>query len=167
MFEQLLQLVQEHTQEAVVQNQAIPNEHNEGVQQQIMQSIQQGLSHAAANGNMNDLLQLFSSETSSHTTQVNPIVSNIAGNLTQDLGSKFGLSSDISQQIISQVLPMVMSKFTGKVADPNDTSIDLNGVMQALTGGKSAGTNFNDMLSNVMKGGGGGLLDTLSGFLKH
>ena len=81
----------------------------------------------------------------------------------------------------------MLSKLTGKVNDPNDSSMDLQGIVNHLTGGKTAGldlkgildrngdgeinlgdamslfTGGNDNTSSATSSTGGGILDKLKG----
>ena len=50
MLEQLLNLVKDHSQDAVVNNPAVPNQYNEGVQNTILDAIQGGLQNHAQSG---------------------------------------------------------------------------------------------------------------------
>lgn len=187
MLDILFKLIQQNTQEAVVDNPAVPNQHHEGVQQAIMQAIEGGLSDAVSKGNLTDVMDLFSKGTHADKIQGNPIVNQISGSLMDTLASKFNLAQPVSQGIIAQVLPLILSQLAGKVADQKDGSIDMNGVISAIAGGKAGDINFNEMLSGFMQGktggmdlgkiagdllsgspdqNGGGLMDSISGFLK-
>ena len=60
MFENLLQLVTQNAQQQIVNNNDIPNEHNEGAMQEVTSAIQQGLSSQLSAGNLGGIMQLFS-----------------------------------------------------------------------------------------------------------
>jgi hypothetical protein len=55
----------------------------------------------------------------------------------------------------NQLIPDVLSRFTQQVSDPNDSSVDVNSVLQSLTGGKLAGVNFNELAGRLTGGTGG------------
>ncbi len=57
-------------------------------------------------------------------------------------------------QVSGNLIPQVLQQFTGRVADPNDSSIDINSVMQSLTGGQTSGINFQDLLQKFQGAGG-------------
>ena len=59
MFEQLMNLVKEHSGEQIVNNAAVPNEHNEAAVSSVASSIFSVLQAQVANGNVNNLLQMF------------------------------------------------------------------------------------------------------------
>ena len=60
MLEQLMDLVREHAQGAVVNNPAIPNEQNEAVMGAATESIASGLQQELASGNTDGVLSLLS-----------------------------------------------------------------------------------------------------------
>jgi len=83
MFEQLTQLVQQFGNDAVVKNDAVPNEQNEAVMQEASNSIVDGLKNMAAEGNISDLSSLFQGNNASDTS--NPVVQKLTEQLTGNL----------------------------------------------------------------------------------
>ncbi len=49
----------------------------------------------------------------------------------------------------------MLSKFDQQTANPNDPSIDMNGIIGALSGGGAKGVDLNDLLSQFTSGNGG------------
>jgi hypothetical protein len=116
----------------------------------------------------------------------NPMVLNMIQSFTGKLTNQFNVNPAQAQQVSANLIPEVLSGFAGKVADPNDNSIDINGVMQSLSGGNAGGIDFqgilskfqggdadgdvdlNDIMAKLSGGGGqaGGLMDLVKGFLK-
>jgi hypothetical protein len=118
------------------------------------------------------------------------MVLNMIQSFTGKLTNQFNVNPAQAQQVSANLIPEVLSGFAGKVADPNDTSIDINGVMQSLSGGNAGGIDFqgilskfqgqggdadgdgdvdlNDIMAKLSGGGGqaGGLMDLVKGFLK-
>ena len=158
MIDQLLKIVQEQTQAAVVENEAVPNELNGQVQEAIASSIQNGLTSAVSGGNIGGLMELFGSGAQQQNVSGNPIVNMINSQLAATLSKNFNLPPAVSNMIAAAVIPAVMAKFTQKVADQGDRSIDMNGLIGSLlraSGGNQsapAGLNFNDLLSDVASG---------------
>lgn len=140
MLEQLLGLIEQNSQEAIVQNPAIPNSQNEEVMQTLLGSITGGLQNQAQSGNIQGLLGLLSgnSGTSSNGLMNNPIVSSIATNAINAIMQKFGINSSAASGIVASVLPGVIGSLIGKVSNSNDSSLDFNSVLGGLLGG---GTN--------------------------
>ncbi|WP_149243722.1 hypothetical protein [Dyadobacter sp. 32] len=140
MLEQLLGLIEQNSQEAIVQNPAIPNSQNEEVMQTLLGSITGGLQNQAQSGNIQGLLGLLSgnSGTSSNGLMNNPIVSSIATNAINAIMQKFGINSSAASGIVASVLPGVIGSLISKVSNSNDSSLDFNSVLGGLLGG---GTN--------------------------
>jgi hypothetical protein len=145
MFDQLLDLIQQNSQQAVVQNPAVPNEHNEDVMQTLMDSVTGGLKENAQNGNLQGLLGLFSGSSGTGAGLMNnPIIASIASNAITAIMNKFGLSSSAAGNIVASVLPGVLGSLISKTSNPGDSSIDFNSVLGGLLGAdskKPAGTN--------------------------
>jgi len=148
MLDELLNLVKEHAQEAVVNNSAVPNEHNDAVIQEVANSIQGGLSSEAQGGGLSNIMSMFSGQ--SGDVANNPAVQNIINSATQNIAAKFGIDPAQASSIVSSLVPTVMNQFTQKTADPDNSSFDLNNIIGSFTGGSQSG-------------GIGGLI---SGFLK-
>nr|WP_295928309.1 DUF937 domain-containing protein [uncultured Dyadobacter sp.] len=154
MLEQLFDLVQQNSQQAVVQNADVPNEHNEEVIQTLMGSITGGLQQHAQSGNLGGLMGLLAgnSGTSSSSLMNNPIVASIATNAIGAIMQKFGMNSQTAGSIVSSVLPGVLGGLISKVSNPGDSSIDFNDILGGLTGksaapvqGQSSGFDFNQI----------------------
>ncbi len=132
MFDELLQLVKQAGQQAIVENSAVPNEHNESVMQEAVSAITNGL-QGFGQGNSDGVMQLFQSQGNLSTDH--PVMQSISGNFIQSITSKFGISGTQAASIAAVVLPLVMSKFINKTNDPDDNSFDLQSIIGAFTGG--------------------------------
>ena len=160
MLEQLMQLISQHGQTAVVNNNEVPNEHNEAVMQEAGSSIFSGLQNAISSGGLSSVTSLFNSGNLSNVTS-NPVVQNIIQQLTGNLSNKFNLSPAAAQNVSNSLVPNVLNNLANKAIDPNDSSIDTQGILGSLTGGG----NFQDMIGKfTQSGSGGGIMDSLSGF---
>ncbi|PMD98805.1 hypothetical protein BWI97_03050 [Siphonobacter sp. BAB-5405] len=145
MLDQLLNLVKNNSQEAIVNNPAIPEQQNEAAQTTIFTSIVQGLQGEAAKGNISGLMELFSGR---QAVQQSPIVSGISQNAIGSLMDKFGISGSVAQSIVGAIVPMVLSTIIGKLNNPSDKSVDANSMMGSLLAGTDANTggfNFNQV----------------------
>ena len=156
MLEQLLGLIKDHSQDAVVNNPAVPNQHNEAVQQTILDSIQGGLqNHAQANGGggIADIMGLLSGQSGQGAGLMNnPLVGGIAQNAIGGLMEKFGMSNSAAGGIISSVLPGVLGSMISKTSNPQDSSMDFGSILGGLMGGgqaqqaqKQGGFDFNQI----------------------
>ena len=179
MLEQLLNIVKENAQEVIVNNQAVPNQFNEAAMGEATNAITSQLTQAVSQGNLQDVLGMFGN---TQNLQNNPIVGAIVAQLANSLGSKFGVSGANAQDIASQLIPQVLGSLVNKTNDPNDSSFQINDIMNQLSGGKGAsGVDFGNIVSQLQQGGGidlgniasqflgrnaGGIGDMLGGFFK-
>ncbi|MFN3849916.1 MAG: DUF937 domain-containing protein [Spirosomataceae bacterium] len=158
MLEVLQNLIKEHGQSAVVDNPAVPNEHNDDVMNEVMQGLMGGLSNqATSQGGLGSLIGLLGggAGTNSGGLMQNPIVSGIAQSVIGNLMQKFGLSNNAAAGVVGSLLPSVLGGLINKTNDPNDSSIDMGGLMGTITGGKTNGIDFGSILSQ----GAGALAD--------
>ncbi len=147
MFEQLLNLVKENAGDAIVNNPAIPNEHNDAAINTAATGIMDHLKTAMSSGGVEGITNLLQGG----NVAANPMVSNMSSGVAQSLMNKFGIDSTQAGGIVQSLIPMVMSKFVNKTNDPNDKSFDLQGIIGSLTGGGAAG-GIMGSLKNVFGG---------------
>lgn len=133
MFEQLTQLVQQFGNEAVVKNDAIPNEQNEAVMEEAGGSILSGLKDMVAGGNLGDIAGMLSGKTPIDMN--NPVVAELAGKVTGNLGSKFGLSPEAAGGVADGLIPKVLGGLVNKANDTNDSSFQISDLVNAISGG--------------------------------
>lgn len=145
MFEQLTQLVQQYGGDAVVNNNAIPNEHNEAVMAETGNSIFAGLQKIASEGGAEKLAGLFNG--SSPIDNSNPVVQQISQQLTGSLGEKFGLSSADSSNVASSMIPQVLNSLVNKAKDPNDGSFQISDIINSISGNSSQASGIMDTIS--------------------
>jgi hypothetical protein len=137
MIEQLTQLVKQFGGEAVVNNSAVPNEHNEAVLNNASDSILDSLKNIATQGGGAELLgSLFKGDAAIDAS--NPVVQKISEQLTSSLGSKFGLSSDAASGVAESLIPNVLGSLVGTAKDPANPGFQISDVVGALTNGDSA-----------------------------
>jgi Bacterial protein of unknown function (DUF937) len=187
MLEQLMGLIQDHSQDAIVNNPAVPNQHNNDVMQTLLGSITGGLQNQATSGNIGGLLGLLGGGQQGGGLMSNPIVAGIAQNAIGGIMDKFGIENQAAKSIVASVLPSVLGSLISKTNNPNDSSIDMNGIMSSLLGGagqqqQAQGFDFNQIgaalsdgkidMNDVMKiggsllgGGGGNAAGGLGGLL--
>lgn len=132
MFEQLTQLVQQYGGDAVVNNTAIPNEHNEAVISETSTSIFAGLQKIASEGGGEQLASLFSGK--SPIDSSNPVVQQITQQLSGNLGEKFGLSTGAASGVATSMIPQILSSLVNKTKDPNDSSFQLSDIISSISG---------------------------------
>jgi uncharacterized protein YidB (DUF937 family) len=148
MLEVLQGLIQQYGQGAVVNNPAVPNQHNEGVMNEVMEGLVGGLSKQAnSQGGLGSLLGLLGGGNSSQGLMSNPVVSNIAQSVIANLMQKFGLSNSAAASVVASMLPSVLGSLISKANDPDDDSVNTGGIMDVLSGGKTSGIDFGGLLS--------------------
>lgn len=154
MFEQLMDLVKQNSQEAIVNNPAVPNEQNEAVMETAGTSIMSTLQGMLSNGNASSVLNLFNQNKTEDVSN-HPVTQAASSNLVSTLMSKFGISGDKAGGIAGMLLPMIMSKLVKKTNDSNDSSFDIQSIFNSLSGGKTGGMDIGSMVSKF----GGNALD--------
>lgn len=145
MFEQLTQLVQQYGNSAVVNNDAVPNEHNEGVINEANDSIFSGLQKIVSEGGGEQLAGLFSGKTPIDNS--NPVVQQITQQLSGNLGQKFGLSSEASSGVAASMIPQILSSLVNKAKDPNDSSFQVSDIINAISGNSGQASGIMDTIS--------------------
>lgn len=157
MIDQLIKLVQDNAGDAIINNQAIPNQHNKAAIEDVATQMFSGLQDQVKQGNLAQLTSMFKNGGVSSLAS-NPIVTQLISKVAGSLASKFGVSPQSAQQIASSILPTVISKFVSKTNDPNDKDFDLQDIVKNFGGG-----NIGDLLGQFGGGSGkgGGLGDAL------
>jgi uncharacterized protein YidB (DUF937 family) len=134
MLEQLINLVKENAGEAIVNNPAIPNQHNQSAINETAQGIMKTLQSQLAGGKMDSLTSLLKSNGSAN----NPLVGTISQQVTTQLTNKLGIDNQAASRVVSSLIPVVMNKFASKTNDPNDSSFTVEGIMSSIGGVKGS-----------------------------
>ena len=174
MLENLLDLIKQHAGNAIVDNPAIPNEHNDAAIAVAGTSITDTLKGMIASGNTQDVVNLFNHQGGDIANT--PAAQQISGNFIQNLMNKFGLGQGAASGIAASVIPAVLQKLVHKTNDPNDNSFDIQSIIGSLLGGTqqttpgAAGLDIGNLLKQFTGGGaansgGGGILDTLKNMM--
>jgi hypothetical protein len=151
MLGNLLNLIEQHAGNEVINNPAIPNEQNNAVISEAGNSIISGLKNMVSQGNMQDLLNLFHN---SGNVAANPAIQDISGNFVQNLVDKFGLNQTDANGVASNLIPNVLQSLVNKTNDPNDNSFNLQGIISHLTAGGAgeAGSGIMDKVKGLFAG---------------
>jgi hypothetical protein len=159
MLDQLLKVLVSQGQQTVVQNQDIPNQYNQQVIGEAGNSIMNGLQGMLANGGLTQIMRLFAGNGGGQGQLAgitgmlsNPLVQQMIQSFTGKITQQYNLSPTAAQHVGASLIPQVLQSLTQQVNDPNDPSIDVNGIMQSLTGGQAGGFNFNDLASKIAGG---------------
>lgn len=162
MLDQLMKLVEENAGDAIINNPAIPNQHNSAAIKDVASQIFNGLQSQASGGNLQQIVSLFQNGGGSSLTN-NPMVSNIISQVAGNFASKFGVSPQVAQGIASSLLPTVMNQLISKTNDPNDSSFDLGGILKSTTG--NSGLDVGSILGQMTGGGNNNPLGNIGGML--
>jgi hypothetical protein len=148
MFDQLIDLVKKHSGEAITNNPSIPNEKNEEAIRDASGSIMSGLQGLLSQGNLTDVLKMFSGQGNSTSA----VSQHISGGFVQNLMDKFGLDKHQAGNIADKVVPNVLDDMVKKTNNPNDNSFDIQGIFNSLSGGQTSGLNVQGLLDKVKEG---------------
>jgi hypothetical protein len=170
MLEQLMGLIQDHSQDAIVNNPAIPNEHNNDAMQTILGAITGGMQQQAQSGQggLAGLAGLLGGQAGNGGAGLmsNPIVAGIAQQAIGGLMQKFGMGNGAAAGIVSQVLPGVLGSMISKTNDPNDNSFNMTDIMGVMADGKVDMSDVMNIAGKFMGGGQqGGAAGGLGGLL--
>jgi hypothetical protein len=144
MLDQLTQLVQQFGNEAVVKNNAVPNELNESVMKETENSLLSGLQKMASDGKLEQLAGLFQGNNAGSAS--NPVVKQLIEQVSENLGQKVGLDSNTANGVAASMIPEILGSLVGKAKDPNVKGFDVSDLVKAISGG-SGNSNLMDMVT--------------------
>ena len=147
MLDQLFQMIQESSQQAVIHNTDVPNEHNEAVMQEAQNAIINGLSSMAASGQINGLLDDAGNGRAMDVAH--PAVQQISNSFMGGIMEKFGINSKTAASIAAIIIPMVLSKMMNKGQQTQGNGFDLGGLLSSLAGGAQQGASTNGGIMDV------------------
>ena len=182
MLEELFNLVKGTATDSVINNPDVPNEQNNEVVAEATNTVASGLRNMVAGGGLESIVSLFSNKGTNQGSGKgllsNPIVNMMIGHFAGKLMSKFNLGGDKANGVASSLIPSVISNLIGKTNDPGNSTFSLEGLLNSITGGKTAevvqeqqssgksGFNFQDLIGQFTSGGGqsggGGIMDIVS-----
>jgi uncharacterized membrane protein YgcG len=182
MLEELFNLVKGSAGDAVINNPDVPNEQNNEVVAEATNTVASGLRNMVAGGGLQNIVSMFTNNGQGGDKSSllnNPIVNMMIGHFSGKLMSKHNLSGNQANNVASSLIPDVISKLINKTNDPNNSTFSLEGLLNSITGGKTAevvqeqqssgnsGFNFQDLIGQFtggggQSGGGGGLMDIVS-----
>ncbi|MEQ1553884.1 MAG: hypothetical protein ABL929_06890 [Ferruginibacter sp.] len=157
MFEQLLELVKSQSGEAIVNNPAVPNEHNEAVMNEATNSITstlQGLLSSGGSNGIAQVLNMFSNQNAGADVNNHPVAQTMSSNLVSSLMSKFGIGGQQAGGIASMLLPMVLNKLIGGSSNTGG-GLNIQSLFNGLSGGKTGGMDIGSLVAQF----GGNALD--------
>jgi hypothetical protein len=154
MVDQLLSLVKEYADEAVVKNPSVPDAKNGVAIQSIADGILSGLQSEAAGKGFGSIVGMLTSAGNVNNTVSKGVQQSVASSLS----SKAGLGGNVAQSIAVQIVPSILNSLSHKSADASNSNFDIGGILSQLTGGKTAGLNIQSLIDSGI-GNGDGRLD--------
>ncbi|POY37810.1 hypothetical protein C3K47_04555 [Solitalea longa] len=167
MLDNLLNLVKQYAGDAIVQNPDIPNEHNDAAIEAASGSIFNSLQNQVTGGGLSNVLSMFTGGGGSGVGNGSPVTNNAMASVAGSLMEKFGLDSSKAQGIAATLVPQVLSGLVNRTNDPNDSSFNINGIFSSLTGGKTEGVNFDNVLTQLKGSDGKFSLDDITGLFNQ
>ena len=162
MLAELMQMIQQQGQEAVVNNPEVPNEHNDAVMQEASSSIMSGMTQMLQQGGPGALKTLFEGVQSGDNN--NPAVQQLSSGFAGNIMEKFGLNSNAAKAIAISLIPVVLGKLMNRAKDPNDQGFNIGSILGSLMGGGSPAAAPAGMQAQAAPAaaGGGDMMSTLS-----
>ncbi len=131
MLDQLLKLVEQNAQGAIVGNKAIPDQLTNAAIKEVTNQIFNALKGQVTRGNMDQVIAMF---TAGNSKTQHPVVSSIIESVTTNLSTKFEFGQDVARDVASRIVPQVMNQVINKTNDPRDIDFDLQHMLRGMTG---------------------------------
>ena len=137
MLDQLSALVKQYGDDAVVNNNAVPNQYNQEVLDEASSSIFTGLQQVLSQGGTQQLAEIFQGDNAASSN--NAVVQQLSQQLSGNLGAKFGLDSATASGLAGSLVPKVLGALIGKAKNPNDSSLQISDIVNAIGGSNNSG----------------------------
>jgi hypothetical protein len=148
MFEQLLQLAQNHIGESINGQSDVPQEQQGNVVNTTSESIVSTIMEQVGGGNMSGVMEMLSGK---ETQAGSPAVNSIAENVITSLMTKNGLSQSAAASIAQTAIPAVMNMLNGKINNAQASGgMDIAGMLGGLTGGGHSAGGASDLIGGLL-----------------
>lgn len=129
MLDNLNELVKESAQDAIVNNNAIPNEQNEAAISAASGSIVDALRQQLSSGNIGNLVNTFRGGNAEGSAVAQDAASGFSDKL-----AAMGINVDTAKGIAASIIPAIVGKLVNKTNDPNDNSFNIQDLMARVSG---------------------------------
>lgn len=133
MKDELMRLVEENAGNAIVQNEAIPNQFNQAAIQEVTNGIFNTMKGQVTNGNASRVMEIFQN-LGSNALNGNAVVNEMISSVTNAFSVKFGVPANAASNAISGLIPTVMKQLVDKTNDPADHLFEMKNVLASLAG---------------------------------
>jgi len=141
MLEELMNRIRQFGQSSVVENPAVPNEHNEDVMREAGSSIFSGLKGLADNGDTDGISGLLEGK------QNHPAMAKVENNFADNIIQKFGINGNVAKSLAAGLIPAVLASLLKRRGSGNHGGLSLQSILSSINGGGNV--NQNSMLSNL------------------
>lgn len=142
MMDKIKSIVREFSDDAIINNPAIPNDKNEQAIDTTATSLVNHLKAEAQTGNTNSLLEMLRKD---DDPALNPSVNRVSTGVAADLVKSLGIDNGAATGIVNKIIPPIISTVRNKAKDPNDRDFNLQSFL--LSFGK--GGNITDSVKNI------------------
>jgi len=128
MLDEIMNIINQHGQQSVVENSAVPNEHNEGVLQEASSSILSELQQMVSGGNFSQLIGMF--QGTDHT-----VTNDISNNFAQNISQKFGIDPSAATNIAGSLIPQVLGSLKSQIVTQGFGGMNMQNIFASLGNG--------------------------------
>ena len=161
MLDQLFDLVKQFGKDSVVENPAVPDEHNNDVMADATKTIAGGFQNVLAGGGFQNILDLFKGNKGGGAGNgignliKNPMVTMMIGHFISKLVGKYNINPSSASSVANNLIPNALNGLIEKTNDSANPNTTLDGIIGSLTGGNresAGGSQLQDLLDNFTGG---------------
>lgn len=129
MMDKIKSIVREFSDDAIINNPAIPNDKNEKAIDTTAASLVNHLKAEALTGNTNHLLDILRKD---DDPALNPSVNRVSTGVAGDLVKNLGIDNGAATGIVNRIIPPIINKVRNKAKDPNDEDFNLQNLLSSF-----------------------------------
>lgn len=132
MIEKVKSIVREFSDDAIINNPAIPNDKNEKAIDTTASSIIEHIKDEARSGNTHALLDILKKN---DDPALNPSVSRVSTGVASDLVKKLGLDTSTALGVVSSIIPPIINRIRSTANDPGEKEINFHNFLSSFSRG--------------------------------